>query len=364
MNRESKGWRELSAAEAAVRWDAMLSNFDDASPFQAFGNGPAAEQEDWTPQYWIRAEGGFISSMALVLVRKLPMRYGMFWIVGGAAGDLSEIDGEFLETLTRHGGFKRGYLRVRADREASPSDAEALRKSGLRPALLGLTSGLTIELELESEPLESMISKNWKRSVRKAEANGLTCSRWEHPDPQVLDAMLAKLEERKGVSVHFPKGKIAGMAAHLGDVFRVYRCDDSMGDIVAFRGSMVFGGRAVDLVAATDEEGLQLGASQFLVLSMAKAFASEGIRHYELGGIDPESNPGVTRFKKESGGRTVRQLGEWDVATSSLLRIAANVAIRLRKLAQSRMSTGTPGVMRISLKRRRNFPDVAVSDRS
>ena len=326
----------MACAQAASEWNRRLAAFGDVSPFQSFEHGAAGAAEGWDPQFW--ALGA--DAMALVLFKRLPLSVGMFWVVGGPAGDLSKCGRELLDALCTANGVKRGYLRMRIDREHCGAAGSEVRAAGLSPSKFALTSGRTVELDLTAECIESVFSKNWKRSIRKAENNGLDVYRWDTPDAEALAEMLGELEQMKGVSVHFPKAKIESCIAHLADVFRVYRCDDSMGHMVAFRAAVVLGGRAVDLAAAANVLGRHSGASQYLVREMAQDFASEGVRAYELGGIDPENNPGVTRFKYESGGREVKQMGEWDIATSEFLRKAANRAIALRqKFQQGKVQT-------------------------
>jgi len=60
------------------------------------------------------------------------------------------------------------------------------------------------------------------------------------------------------------------------------------------------------------------------------------VEHYDLGGIDPHENPGVYKFKRQTGARPIEFLGEWDWATSSWLRWLGNWAIWRRDSVKRR----------------------------
>lgn len=362
MNTPVRGsWRQMERTEAAAAWNPALSLFPAVSPFQTFEQGAAAEAEGWHPQYWLSEEDGAVSAMVLVLFKRLPLGTGMFWVVGGPSGDFYGCGQALLEALCADNGVRRGYLRIRFDCESVHSDVGAVTGAGLAPSSHPLGSARTVELTLGTDGVASPVSRNWRRSLRKAESNGLAVYRWTSPDPAEMHRILSGVERMKGVSVHFSREKLESCVESLGDVFRVFRCDDSMGRMVAFRAALVFGDRAVDFAAGADADGRHLGASQLLVYTMSMEFAKEGITVYELGGIDPVNNPGVTRFKLESGGREVAQLGEWDAATSAWLRLAANAAIRIREIVRTRRSFGTGRDSRVSLGNPTDVPHIALS---
>ena len=71
---------------------------------------------------------------------------------------------------------------------------------------------------------------------------------------------------------------------------------------VAGHVASILGDMCVYLLGATNEAGLQCRAAylaQWHVIQMAR---ERGCRYYDLGGIDPDNNPGVYHFKKGMGG--------------------------------------------------------------
>jgi len=58
----------------------------------------------------------------------------------------------------------------------------------------------------------------------------------------------------------------------------------------------------------------------------------EGVVEFDFGGINPQSDlaRGVDHFKRGFGGREIQYLGEWDQATSAVLRMVTNFLIGRR----------------------------------
>ena len=91
------------------------------------------------------------------------------------------------------------------------------------------------------------------------------------------------------------------------------------------------GNRAVEYMGVTNDLGRDLRASFPLERELLRYCSDEGIRHYDLGGIDPHENPGCHRFKRGTGACELEYLGEWDWATSEWFRVFCNWAIMKRQ---------------------------------
>jgi hypothetical protein len=60
-----------------------------------------------------------------------------------------------------------------------------------------------------------------------------------------------------------------------------------------------------------------------------------GVRWYDLGGIDPEGNPGVYHFKKGFSGMDVSQISPLVASESVLSRGFANAGLALKRRMQA-----------------------------
>ena len=68
------------------------------------------------------------------------------------------------------------------------------------------------------------------------------------------------------------------------------------------------GDSAVYLLGATSDDGLNAKGSYLLQWTLIQRLKENGVRWYDLGGIDPERNPGVYHFKRGFSGADVCQL--------------------------------------------------------
>jgi lipid II:glycine glycyltransferase (peptidoglycan interpeptide bridge formation enzyme) len=115
-------------------------------------------------------------------------------------------------------------------------------------------------------------------------------------------------------------------------------CQDK-GTPVAGLVTSAMGDSAIYLLGGTNEEGLKSQGAYLLQWTMIKWLKERGIRWYDLGGIDPERNPGVYSFKRGFSGADLRQLnpmvGCSSVVSSAIVRtsLAVQSAIRRSKAA-------------------------------
>jgi lipid II:glycine glycyltransferase (peptidoglycan interpeptide bridge formation enzyme) len=80
------------------------------------------------------------------------------------------------------------------------------------------------------------------------------------------------------------------------------------------------------LLGATSEAGLNSKGAYLLQWSMIKWLKENGFKYYDLGGIDPDRNPGVYHFKKGVSGDDVTRLAPFECCEDSLSYLAMKAA--------------------------------------
>jgi hypothetical protein len=88
---------------------------------------------------------------------------------------------------------------------------------------------------------------------------------------------------------------------------RVLICEDK-GVPVAGVVASAMGDSAIYLLGATSDDGLKSKGAYLLHWTMIQWLKSNGVRWYDLGGIDPAGNPGVYSFKKGFSGVDICQI--------------------------------------------------------
>lgn len=71
------------------------------------------------------------------------------------------------------------------------------------------------------------------------------------------------------------------------------------------------GDTATYLIGWTGADGRRLRATHLLLWQAMEALASDGVRRFDLGGINPEKAPGVTLFKRGFGGQEYELVGTY-----------------------------------------------------
>lgn len=99
--------------------------------------------------------------------------------------------------------------------------------------------------------------------------------------------------------------------------------------------SSILGDTCVYLLGATNGQGLKNKAAYIVQWSVIQAAREAGCQFYDLGGIDPEKNPGVYRFKKRMGGETITASGPFEYCPNGLRRILVHGCEKAFKILRS-----------------------------
>jgi hypothetical protein len=327
-------WELLSRDKAAESWDKNLLRFDDFTHTQTYSWGEYRSAFGWQPYRWVaRGADGEIAAMMQGLVRIYPGHIGLVWTPGGPVGDIQCWNAELRRAIVESTGLRRLYVRICPTRHYHAEDVLALRSLGWQRSAAPLLSGLSMTYNpAQGEELRiASCTRNWRHNLRRSDKYGLTYHRWKNPDIETMFGIYQSMQDYKSLAQQFARKELAEMFDRLGDHIVLYRCDDEKGEPVSLRGCIIYGDKAWDLFAATSVQGRKIYASYGLFWQLMRHCQEIGVRHYDMGGIDPLHNPGVYDFKKGSGAIPLEYLGEWDWATSAWLGAGANWMISRRE---------------------------------
>jgi lipid II:glycine glycyltransferase (peptidoglycan interpeptide bridge formation enzyme) len=128
-------------------------------------------------------------------------------------------------------------------------------------------------------------------------------------------------------------GRIQGDLAESHRL-RILICEDK-GEPVAGLVASAMGDTAIYLLGATSDKGLNSKGAYLLQWTLIKWLKDKGFKWYDLGGIDPERNPGVYHFKRGLSGADVSHLNPLvacnSLASSAIVRTSLAVRRVLRK---------------------------------
>ena len=89
------------------------------------------------------------------------------------------------------------------------------------------------------------------------------------------------------------------------------------------------------LLAAANQEGLDLGGSYLTWYASVLLALKSGKEVYDLGGIDPVNNPGVYSFKSRMGGNELYHIGAYDACKNASVKVMWNISDKARAILRS-----------------------------
>ena len=326
-------WRLMQSHFSSEIWDQELIKFSDYNYYQIFSWGEYKRQFGWTPYRFVAHNSkNKIVAMAQCLLRGLPPSLGIVWCPGGPVGDVSMIN-EGLRALCMDTiGKKYMYFRFRSLHSSDKIHNTYLIVEGWNIPKRKVSTGLSMVLNLKpsEEELAKKFSKNWRRNLRRFRKDYVSIKHWKNVDIDEILRIYTSMEKYKGLKTQHSKEELIKLFKEFNDKILVYRCENTNGQTVALRSAIICGEKAWDFLAATNEYARKSYASHELLWTLLKSCKERGVRYYDLSGIDPDGNPGVYNFKKGTGATKVKFLGEWEWASSNMLRFGVNLAIKYK----------------------------------
>ena len=337
---------QVSEAE----WNALLDQFADASIYQTWAYGAVSWGERQLSHLILRREGSPVALAQLRIVRLPILRGGAAYLRWGPLcapwqGDRDETACRAMMTalIDEYVRRRRMLLRVvpRQFQQDETSESLSLMWRGLG---LGLDAGFrpyrTIRVDLTPplEVLRKQLNQKWRNQLNGAERNGLeivegTGDELYRQFLELYRDLMARKRFETTVDVHefrriqqrLPDGK--KMMILIGQ-------KDGR-PVTGLVGSVV-GDMGIYLLGATSDEGMKTKGSYLVQWRMMRHLKERGCRFYDLGGINPEANPGVYHFKQGMGGQEIRGLGRFSLGAGHLsaasVRAGEGLAATLAKL--------------------------------
>lgn len=316
---------EINRATAA-EWSSMASEFRDHTIYQtwAYGEHSAAETGSTIERVVLRCASGVIG-LAQLRIRRVPFaRTGVAYVL---RGPLWRRDGVGLEDLkavlnalrVEYAADRKMLLRlvpqVIAGEEPGPS--RAAEECGFEvEADVPPYRTLMIDLSPANDAIRKGFEQKWRNGLNQSERKGLSVrASTDVAAFTEFASLYGEMRTRKQFD-----------SAVTADLFRAVQDDladdERMTVLLAYRGnelvaghvSSLLGDTMVYLLGASNDSGRDSKASYLLQWRAIEAAKSAGARWYDLGGIAPETNPGVYRFKAGMGGRDVSFVGQLSAA--------------------------------------------------
>jgi Acetyltransferase (GNAT) domain len=333
------------------RWCELAAGFADHNYRQVWDFGVhAANRVGAVSEHVALTDGTRVVGIADVRVRRLPALGGGIAYVTG--GPLTRSDGAFdvsrflsaAEALRREYAERRGLV-LRIAPPVGPETWNRELSEGLAAAGFGPTGASSpyrtflLPLDRPVAEIRRGFQQKWRNCLNRSDREGLTVLAGS--DVEHLSRFSALFDEfvvRKGFTVNLGAEFYERVQRDAAPSERfVVLLAEREGVTIAGHVSSVLGDTSVYLLGATSPEALNRKAAYALQWRAIELAVERGCRWYDLGGIDPEGNPGVFHFKEGMSGADVTAAGpvEWHSGLRSRFVLALEARYQARRAAKA-----------------------------
>ncbi len=333
-------------------WSEMMDRFEDANIYQTWSYGAVRWGKRNLSHLVLKRHGEAVGIAQLRIARPGNFKLGIAYLRWGPlchlrGGDLQpEIVRAMAIALREEYVNQRGlYLEIMPNAFSGSFRTEIFQSAfaGFDCKLgVGVEKYRTFVLDLENplEELRRKLDKKWRNQLNAAERNNLKVL--EGDDGEAYGKfcnLYSQMWARKRFETSVNIEDFGHIQEHLprNQRMKVWICEDKNQPVAGLVCSAM-GNSAIYLLGATNETGMKLKASYLLQWTVIRYLKDNGTGYYDLGGIDPATNPGVHHFKNGLSGLDqshMRPLVACDSALSiATVRTAQVLHYHLRKLRQ------------------------------
>jgi len=330
-------------------WSELLQHFDDATIYQTWSYGAVRWGEDNLSHIVLRKNDKVIG-LAQSTIKKLPLlKAGIAYIPWGPIWHRhgEEINYETLRQLLK--GLRQNYVLNRGlFLRITPKQIEGhddrittifIREGFKRDPSVVSNRTLMLNLALSLEDLRKNLGQKWRNQLNRAERNNLKIV--EGATDELYDTFLVLQKEllaRKGFVPGVDYDEFKKIQKDLPDALKmkIMVCK-SEGEAICAAICSAIGDTGIYLLGATADRGMKLNGSNLLQWRTIQWLKERNCRWYDLGGINPDKNPGVFRFKAGivgKAGKDVFHIGQFGCCQ----RRASLFWVRIGELLKTRLA--------------------------
>jgi len=330
-------------------WPEVSAQFRDLTYEQSLTYaGPAADRIGAEAEFvTLTDDTGRIVAAACLRIKRVPgLGRGIAWIASGplvCPKDQPEPDADRLRAVfAALGQYAQKTGHILRLRFAAPSGLEAGQMDQIAVSEgFGITQKagsyrtVLIDCTPDEETLMAALHGKWRNPLRNALKAEIELEYLPLAEcTERFDRLYREVQAAKGFDPDIPPEFYYALdGPDFTHEVLIARKDGA--DIAAMTIGHT-GQNAVYLFGATSELGRRLNAGHFLMWQATLRCRELGRKCFDLGGIDPDTNPSVTRFKQRTGGADVTACGPYEYRPSGLAPTLVGAAEALHSRLKGR----------------------------
>lgn len=200
---------------------------------------------------------------------------------------------------------------------------------------------LILDLKPTLQELRKGLNQKWRNQLNRSEKNGLNISEGNSDELFVNFLRLQKeMQSRKQYEPGVDYDEFQEIHHNLPQYLkmRIHICEFEGEPVTATIVSAI-GDTGIYLLGANGDKGLNLKGTYFSQWLIIQWLKERGCKWYDLGGINPEKNPGVYHFKSGISGKEVFHIGQFEICKSIISLFIVRMGEKLKYYAQRTRST-------------------------
>jgi lipid II:glycine glycyltransferase (peptidoglycan interpeptide bridge formation enzyme) len=313
-------------------WSPLIELFDDANLYQTAAYGGVRWGAKNLSRIVLRRDGEVRAIAQLRIVRPTPLKFGIAYLRWGPLWERRgcETDPEVPERMARaiHEEYvtrRKLCLRIIPNAFAGTARATAFQAAFSEcerqlPQPGNTYRTFVLDLAPTLEEMRSRLDKKWRNQLNRAENNDLRVTAGDGIDEyRAFSEIYSEMRRRKSFDTTVDEREFERIQETLppSQRMRVLLCREK-GTLVAGMVASAMGNSAIYMLGATSDAGLNAKGAYLLQWALIGWLRGRGVVSYDLGGIDPEANPGVYHFKKGLSGVDTTQISPLTASGSAV----------------------------------------------
>ena len=342
-SRPSPLWRVEVDCVAEAEWSQLLDCFEDANIYQTWSYGAVRWGQKNLSHIVLKRDDKVVAMAQLRIVRPSNLNFGMGYLRWGPLCQRREppLDIQIVQRMAaaleqEYVNSRKLLLKILPNAFEGSSRAQMFQSTFSNFRQESFTAENTyrtfvLDLAPSLEELRRSLDKKWRNQLTRAENNGLNVVAGSGTEEyRRFCVMYRQMRDRKTFESSVDIEEFAAIQANLSDPhrMRVFICEQN-GVPAAGLVASAIGDSAIYLLGATSDAGLQAKGSYLLQWNLIQWLKGRGVRWYDLGGIDPEGNPGVYHFKHGLSGADLRQLAPFTACTNVVSSAIVKMSLAL-----------------------------------
>jgi len=308
-----------------AEWSNHLQDFDDASIYQTWSYGKIRWSEK-NLSHLILSINDEVVALAQVVIKKSPLlKAGIAYIPWGPLWQKTgqkpgyEIYRYMIQALKKEYVDKQKlFLRINPNiiEEGNENVLSMLDEEGLKHnTTVQPYRTFILDLTKPMEEIRKSLRQKWRNQLNRSEKNELEIIKGN--SDELYQAFLVLQKEmiaRKNFVPAIDYEEFGKIQKDLPEPqkMKIMICEQD-GEPITATIVTALGNKGIYLLGANGNKGLKLKGSYLLQWKMIQWLKEQGCQWYDLGGINPDSNPGVYHFKAGLSGKDVSHIGQYDV---------------------------------------------------